>query len=129
MNRNMVNYLDDLSNNDCSEKIEIFAYKFTKFRSLFRILSEYSEKIDSIKSNKSNRRELNCKIKFSDSKTAKSIHEEIKDVAADEYSLDEISISLEKSSINIVLIKTEAEETESDNTEERREESDENPTI
>ena len=120
MNRNMVNYLNAISNNDWSEKIEIFAYKFSKFRSLFRILSDYSESIVMIKSNKSTHNELNCKIKFGSAKTAKSVYENIKDVAADAHSLDEISISLEKSSINIVLIKTEAEETKSDNTEERR---------
>lgn len=126
MNRNMVNYLNDISNNDWSEKIEIFAYKFSKFRSLFRILSDYSESIAMIKSNKSTHSELNCKIKFGSAKTAKSVYENIKDVAAEAHSLDEISISLEKSSINIVLIKTEAEETESDNTEERRDDINEN---
>ena len=126
MNRNMVNYLNDISNNDWSEKIEIFAYKFSKFRSLFRILSDYSEGIVMIKSNKSTHNELNCKIKFGSAKTAKSVYENIKDVAADAHSLDEISISLEKSSINIVLIKTEAEETKSDNTEERRDDINEN---
>lgn len=126
MNRNMVNYLNDISNNDWSEKIEIFAYKFSKFRSLFRILSDYSESIVMIKSNKSTHNELNCKIKFGSAKTAKSVYENIKDVAAEAHSLDEISISLEKSSINIVLIKTEAEETKSDNTEERRDDINEN---
>ena len=126
MNRDMVNYLNDLSNNDWSEKIEIFAYKFSKFRSLFRILSDYSENIVMIKSNKSTHNELNCKIKFGSAKIAKSVYEDIKDVAADAHSLDEINISLEKSSINIVLIKTETEETTSDNIEERSDDINEN---
>ena len=126
MNRDMVNYLNDLSNNDWSEKIEIFAYKFSKFRSLFRILSDYSENIVVIKSNKSTHNELNCKIKFGSAKIAKSVYEDIKDVAADAHSLDEINISLEKSSINIVLIKTETEETTSDNIEERSDDINEN---
>ena len=126
MNRDMVNYLNDLSNNDWSEKIEIFAYKFSKFRSLFRILSDYSENIAMIKSNKSTHNELNCKIKFGSAKIAKSVYEDIKDVAADAHSLDEINISLEKSSINIVLIKTETEETTSDNIEERSDDINEN---
>ena len=126
MRRNMVNYLNDLSNNDWSEKIEIFAYKFSKFRSLFRILSDYSENIVMIKSNKSTHNELNCKIKFGSAKIAKSVYEDIKDVAADAHSLDEINISLEKSSINIVLIKTETEETTSDNIEERSDDINEN---
>lgn len=129
MNRNMVSYLNDISNNDWSEKIEIFAYKFSKFRSLFRILADYSESITMIKSNKSTHNELNCKIKFTSAKTAKSVYGSIKDSAADAHSLDEISISLDKSSINIVLIKTEAKEPESDNTEERRDDINESSAI
>lgn len=118
MNRNMVDYMHELSNDSYDGMIEILEFKFKKFRRLFNMLSQFSKDIMDIYQDDTEHHVMDVTTTFKSAKIAKSAYGQISNLKC----LDEsIQISLDKSKINIILMEVEAEEPQPLNDNERSE--------
>lgn len=112
MKNTMIDYMGTIAKDDFESELHLLEHKFKKLRTLFHMMSKYSDDIEDIVENDSDDSVLDCSIIFTSAKIAKKVMDHVPTPYRNDTPSYEISV--DKAVINIVLTESESEISDKD---------------